>query len=82
MNISSSIIDAFKTYSSLKFYDQSSVEEIINSVINGHKQTKLRKHLLEACAIAAYRQLPYAIRQLIVDDAPQFKLITEALGLC
>lgn len=82
MNVSSSIIDTFKTYSSLKFYDQSSVEEIINSVINGHKQTKLRKHLLEACAIAAYRQLPYAIRQLIVDDAPQFKLITEALGLC
>ena len=33
-------------------------------------------------AIAAYRQSKYAIKNLIVDDAPQFKLITENIGLC
>ena len=82
MNVSASIIDVFKTHATLKFFTQTDIEEIINIVINGQKQTKLRKLLLEACAIAAYRQSPYAIKQLIADDAPQFKLITEALGLC
>jgi hypothetical protein len=38
----------------------------------------------EACAIAAYRAqtaIP-VIGSLICDDAPQFKLLTETLGLC
>lgn len=82
MNVPASIIDSLEDHVSLKFYTQSAIEEIINTILNGQKQTKLRKLLLEATAIAAYRQSPYAIKQLIVDDAPQFKLITEALGLC
>ncbi len=82
MNVPTSIIDAFKKHTTLKFFTQARIEEIIDGVVNGKKQTKLRKLLLEATAIAAYRQSPYAIKQLIVDDAPQFKLITEALGLC
>ena len=76
------IIDAIKIHATLKLYTQSSLEGIINIVTNGKKQKKLRKLLLEACAIAAYRQSPYAIKQLIVDDAPQFKLITQDIGVC
>lgn len=50
---------------------------------NSKKQRQgYRKIILEAAAIAAYQQSDYAIQHLIVDDAPQFKLITETLGLC
>lgn len=49
---------------------------------NPKKHKKHRKIILEACAITAYQFGPYAISQLIVDDAPQFKLITLWLGLC
>jgi hypothetical protein len=49
---------------------------------NPKKHRGYRKIILEAAAIAAYRQSDYAIQHLIVDDAPQFKLITEKLGLC
>lgn len=43
-----------------------------------------RTHVLDAAAIAAYHaQLEFPIiRMFICDDAPQFKLITEALSLC
>ena len=36
----------------------------------------------EASAIAAYQSLPHAVKILLADDAPQFKSITELLGLC
>lgn len=49
---------------------------------NPKKRQAYRKTILEACAIAAYRQSEHAIKHLIVDDAPQFKLITKTLGLC
>jgi hypothetical protein len=41
-------------------------------------------HILDAAAVAAYHaQLEFPIiRMLLCDDAPQFKLITEALSLC
>jgi hypothetical protein len=43
-----------------------------------------QRRVKEACAIAAYRTqtaIPI-IGTLISDDAPQFKLLTETLGLC
>lgn len=43
-----------------------------------------QRRVKEACAIAAYRTqtaIP-VIGSLICDDAPQFKLLTETLGLC
>ena len=49
---------------------------------NPKKHKKHRKIILEACAITAYQSSPYVITQLIVDDAPQFKAITQWLGLC
>ena len=41
-------------------------------------------HVTEACAIAYYQQQTEfpIIETLLADDAPQFKLLTEYLGLC
>ncbi len=43
-----------------------------------------RSHVLDAAAVAAYHaQMEFpVVRLLICDDAPQFKLVTEALALC
>jgi hypothetical protein len=46
------------------------------------KHDKNRKTILEASGIAAYQESPYAVDILLVDDAPQFKGITELLALC
>ncbi len=82
MKIPDDIIASLQVHNSLKYYTQTNIEDILDKIFNGKKQTKLRKLVLEATAIAAYRDNPYAIKQLIVDDAPQFKLIAEVLGLC
>lgn len=49
-----------------------------------HLGAQQRSHLLDAAAVAAYHaQMEFpVIRLLICDDAPQFKLVTEALALC
>jgi len=49
---------------------------------NPKKHHSYRRMIREACAITAYRKRDDAIRFLIADDAPQFKKITQALGLC
>ncbi len=43
---------------------------------------KARHTIVEAAAIAGYRNHPQAIQILLCDDAPQFKLITQDLALC
>ena len=82
MDVSDKIIASIEPYVAPKYYHQAEIEKILETVLRGKKQQKARKLVLEAMAIAAYRDSPYAIKQLIVDDAPQFKLITDALGLC
>ena len=62
-------------------------EEAMNSILkelftDPNKQKTNRKTILEACAVTAYRHRADAIDILICDDAPQFKTITELLGLC
>ena len=47
-----------------------------------NKQITNRRTILEACALTAYRHRADAINILVCDDAPQFKNITESLGLC
>jgi hypothetical protein len=49
---------------------------------NPEKNDKNRKIILEASGIAAYQESPDAVNILLVDDAPQFKGITELLALC
>ena len=75
--------DTLKAHVSLDYFMRDGINNILEAVFtNPKKHKRHRKIVLEACAIAAYQQVPYAIQQLIVDDAPQFKLITQALGLC
>ena len=62
-------------------------EEAMNSILkelfpDPNKPITNRKTILEACAVTAYRHRADAIHILICDDAPQFKNITELLGLC
>ncbi len=74
---------ALSEHASLKYFTRNNIDDLLTKLFpNKSKHKKHRKAVLEATAIAAYRQGPYAIKQLIVDDAPQFKLITEVLGLC
>lgn len=82
MRISEDVMMSLQAHISPNHYSQLEIEKILETVFGGQKQTQQRKLILEAAAISAYRESPYAISQLIVDDAPQFKLITEALGLC
>lgn len=46
------------------------------------KNPNVQKRIIEACAIAGYRNRINSVPVLICDDAPQFKQITEELGLC
>jgi len=64
-----------------KEYDEASFDSLLETVKPGPQQ---RTRIKEACAIAAYRQqtkIP-VIEKLVCDDAPQFKLLTQELGLC
>ena len=76
-------IDLLKQRASEKYWLREDVDALLKQLFpNAKKHQGYRKIILEATAIAAYRQSEYAIKHLIVDDAPQFKLITETLGLC
>ena len=46
------------------------------------KNPNVQKRIIEACAIAGYRNRINSVPVLICDDAPQFKQITKNLGLC
>jgi cell division protein FtsB len=62
-------------------------EATVNQMLDEHLPElgpQQRKHVLDALAVAAYHaqtEWP-VIRLLIVDDAPQFRWVTEELALC
>ncbi len=64
-----------------KTYDENEFEALLNNIKPGSQQ---RTRIMEACAIAAYREQEEKplIKILMCDDAPQFKLLTEELTLC
>lgn len=83
MNLPQKHLTFFKQKMSDKYKLRSDVDALLKTLFpNPKKHQGYRKLILEAMAIAAYHQSDYAIQHLIVDDAPQFKLITEHLGLC
>jgi hypothetical protein len=47
-----------------------------------HKNSTSRRIVLEASAIIYYQSTTLSIQQLIVDEAPQFNLISKHKGLC
>jgi len=62
-------------------YDEKSFNSQLEIIKLGPQQ---RTRVMEACAIAAYREQEEkpVIKILMCDDAPQFKLLTEELTLC
>lgn len=62
-------------------YDEKMMTTLLDIIKPGPQQ---RTRIMEACAIAAYREqkeMPI-IKILMCDDAPQFKSITEEITLC
>lgn len=83
MHLPQKHIEFFKLQMSDKYKLRSDIDTLLKTLFpNPKKHQSYRKIILEALSIAAYRQSDYAIKHLIVDDAPQFKLITENLWLC
>jgi hypothetical protein len=63
------------------FFTEACFDFCIENINPGSNQ---RTRIYEACAIAAYREQkqPAPVKILMVDNAPQFKLLTEDLILC
>lgn len=62
-------------------YDEKTIGSLLDIIKPGPQQ---RTRIMEACAIAAYREQKATpvIKILMCDDAPQFKLLTEEITLC
>jgi len=83
MGLPKKYLTFFKTQTQEKILDRDAINTLLATCFTDTKRhQKHRKIVLEAAAIAYYQYSPDAISQLIVDDAPQFKLITKWLGLC
>ena len=63
------------------FYNEATMSSLLDIIKPGSQQ---RTRIMEACAIAAYREQieTPVIKILMSDDAPQFKLLTEERTLC
>ncbi len=63
------------------YYDEKTIGSVLDIIKPGPQQ---RTRIMEACAIAAYREQKEkpVIKILMCDHAPQFKLLTEELTLC
>ena len=57
-------------------------KELLSIFPDKNKSPNIQKRITEACAVAGYRNSIAKVPVLICDDAPQFKQITEELGLC
>jgi len=57
-------------------------KELLSIFLDEKKCPNVQKRIIEACAIAGYRNNIYNVPVLVCDDAPQFKQITEELALC
>ena len=75
-------LELFKNYN-LQNMNQQQIDKILVELFpNPKKHQTSRQIILEASAIAAYRQLPHAVDILLTDDAPQYNQIAENHALC
>lgn len=82
MNLPNKYFEKLKPYTG-KTLNREEMDALLGAFFpKPHKHRTARQVILEGAAISAYRKLPNAVLSLICDDAPQFKLITEELGLC
>lgn len=83
MGLSEKQLKKLKAQNPEKEISQQSLDQILLTLFpNPKKQDKNRLVIQEAAALVAYRKRADAIQILICDDAPQFKKITEKIGLC
>jgi hypothetical protein len=83
LRVGKKIINEVAMFKSEKELCKEEIEELLSERFPFLNE-RARTHILEAAAIASYHQdedYP-AIEILLADDAPQFKLLTENLGLC
>jgi hypothetical protein len=68
-----------------KAFSEQQMQEILGGILPDPSRGKLhRTRIMEAAAIACYHHqsgVPI-VEVLVCDDAPQFKLLTDELGLC
>jgi len=83
MGLSGKQLKRLKSKKPAKNISQQKLDEMLLLLFpNQKKQHKNRLVIQEAAALTAYRKRADAIQILICDDAPQFKKITEKIGLC
>ena len=65
-------------------YSEAEITYILDNSGGLSNKPRIRERIMEACAIASYRQDTgiSIVKILVSDDAPQFKLLTDELALC
>lgn len=83
MQLPSKWIDFLKENTPEEPLNREDLDVLLETVFPKHKEnSKNRKIIVEASAIAAYRDLPHALSLLLTDNAPQYQCITDVLALC
>ena len=80
-----SLIDSLHKIEKDRAFSESEIHEMLKEFFPDSDKGELNKiRIMEASAIAFYHQETGTpvVKLLICDDAPQFKLITENMGLC
>ena len=83
LRVSKGITEKVRRFADGKSYKEEELEEdLLKNLPDIGKQTRAR--ILEAGAISSYHnEKGYSVVEILIcDDAPQFKLLTEKLGLC
>lgn len=84
LNVSELQTDRLKALCPLdKVMSRTEVDTLLLTLFPDPKtHTKIKQSILEGSAISWYQKQKNAIKILMADDAPQFKLITKLLALC
>ena len=83
MNLPDKTMALLKQHNPKQVMNRKEVDALLMELFpNKNKKLTNRQIILEASAIIAYRELPYAIQLLLTDDAPQYNQIVENLALC
>src|SRR5262245_7540413 len=83
MSLPGKYLTSLKKNHDEKTMNRQEIDALLSSLFpNPKKQKTNRQTILESTAIAAYQELPYAVKLLLTDDAPQYNQITLYHPLC
>jgi hypothetical protein len=83
MNLSEKILQNLRENISKNRMNRTEMDMFLNTLFPDPTRYQTSRHIiLESTAIAAYRELPYALELLLTDDAPQYNLLTPYHPLC